>query len=239
MRIFRRSRLIARARSATRRQHRRRKPQKLSSMASRPGSGGSWSATMPRGSMSACGRRRSALTSRSFIRVLPRRSAGGSADVILFGSCPMARDALTRAWPVGEAGMAGAIRHAVERRVAAKAEIRGARRADRPAAPLLAQFEQRAALRAHDKPPFDGQLFVVERPQHLILQPRDRSRAAFPGRLFRARFGAGLSARQIHPGQLADYGVAADADTDGNLAAGKAGFKMNLQEVDSLGGPGR
>ena len=54
-----------------------------------------------------------------------------------------ARDVLARAGPVGEPAMAGTIGQAVERRVAAEAEIGRARRADRPAASRLAQFEQR------------------------------------------------------------------------------------------------
>ena len=60
-------------------------------------------------------------------------------------------DALARARPVGEAGVACAIGQAVERRVAAKAKILGAGRADRPAATLLAEFEQRAAVLADDR----------------------------------------------------------------------------------------
>jgi hypothetical protein len=56
------------------------------------------------------------------------------------------RHALARARPVGEPGVARAIGQAFERRVAAETEIRGTRRADRPAASLLAQLEQRAAM---------------------------------------------------------------------------------------------
>src|SRR5258708_5090878 len=61
------------------------------------------------------------------------------------------RDALARAGPVGESRVAGAIGQAFDRRVAAKAEIREPRGRDRPAAALLAQFEQRAAMFARDR----------------------------------------------------------------------------------------
>src|SRR5882672_9500677 len=61
------------------------------------------------------------------------------------------RDALARARPVGEPGMARAIGQALDRGVAAKTEILGARSADRPAASLLAQLEQRAAVSVVDR----------------------------------------------------------------------------------------
>src|SRR6267143_2112089 len=54
------------------------------------------------------------------------------------------RDALARARPVREPGVAGAIGQPFDRRVAAETEILGARGVDRPAASRLAQFEQRA-----------------------------------------------------------------------------------------------
>jgi len=60
-------------------------------------------------------------------------------------------DALARARPVGKPGVACAIGQALEGRVAAETEILGARAADRPAASLLAQFEQRAAMCAVDR----------------------------------------------------------------------------------------
>src|SRR5712675_1161405 len=162
----------------------RRPRPKSSSTASRRSAGAFSSATTLTDSTSACGKRRSGPTRRNFTRVLPKRPAGGSADVILFDHALPPRHALARSRPVGEAGVAGAIGHAVERRVTAKAEVGGARRADRPAAALLAQFEQREALRADDRRAIFGLLFVVERLQHPILKPRDRSRAARFGRLF-------------------------------------------------------
>src|ERR1700737_1174221 len=57
---------------------------------------------------------------------------------------PPPRDALARARPVGEPGVARAIGQAFDRRVAAETEILVARGADRPAASLLAKLEQRA-----------------------------------------------------------------------------------------------
>src|SRR6476659_2665522 len=62
-----------------------------------------------------------------------------------------AHDALARARPVGEARVARAIGQALKRRVAAKTEIRKARGRDRPAASLLAQLEQRAAMTVVDR----------------------------------------------------------------------------------------
>src|SRR6267142_3773084 len=82
------------------------------------------------------------------------------------------RDALTRARPVGEPGVAGAIGQAVDRRVAAETEILGARGVDRPAASRLAQLEQRAGVPVVDRLVDSGRRrFGVQRPQHLILEP--------------------------------------------------------------------
>src|ERR1700730_5988744 len=61
------------------------------------------------------------------------------------------RDALTQARPVGEAGVARAIGQALYRWVTAKAEIRGARGADWPAASLVAQIQQGTAVRVVDR----------------------------------------------------------------------------------------
>jgi hypothetical protein len=61
------------------------------------------------------------------------------------------RDALPQARPIGEAGVARAIGQAFYRRVTAKAEVRGARGADWPAASLLAQIQQGTAVRVVDR----------------------------------------------------------------------------------------
>ena len=62
--------------------------------------------------------------------------------------------------------------------VAAKAEILGAGGADRPTAAFVAEFEQRAAMFADDDRASGSRVFV-DRPQHLVLQPRN----GFPGAL--------------------------------------------------------
>src|ERR1700687_2233128 len=88
-------------------------------------------------------------------------------------------DALARAWPVGEPGMARAIGQAFDRRVTAKTEIRGARGADRPAASFLAQLEQRAAVSVVDRRVVGRRLrLAVQRLEHQILEPWPRFRAA-------------------------------------------------------------
>src|SRR3984957_6613602 len=80
------------------------------------------------------------------------------------------RDALTRARPVGEAGVARAIGQAFYRRVTAKAEIRGARGADWPAASLLAQIQQGTAVRVVDR------LVVGRSLERPVFKPWHRSR---------------------------------------------------------------
>src|SRR5437667_2852491 len=78
-----------------------------------------------------------------------------------------------RTGTVGEAGVAGAIGQAFDRCVAAKAEILRSGRADRPAASLLAQLEQRAAMFLADRVIVKEYFGLgVHRLQHPILQPR-------------------------------------------------------------------
>src|SRR3954447_3753419 len=50
---------------------------------------------------------------------------------------------------------------------------------------------------------------------------------------------AGLVARQIEAGELADHGIAADPDLGGDFTAGQAGVKVDFQELEALDGPGR
>src|SRR5260221_4280138 len=78
---------------------------------------------------------------------------------------------------------------------------------------------------------------LVDRSQHLILQPGSGLGSTLL--LGKTRFADELTSRQAEAGEFADHGVAADADTDRDLAAGEAGFKMVFQEFDALGGPGR
>jgi len=141
--------------------------------------------------------------------------------------------------------MAGAIGQAVEGRVAAEAKIRKPRGADRPAASLLAQLEQRAAMSVWDR------LVIGRRPwlaiqclEHLILQPWTpwhRFPAAFPHRILLcgvSRLAASL-ARGVKAVELADDGVAAHPDFVGDLTAGEPGFKAAFQAFETFFGPGR
>src|SRR5277367_2806711 len=157
------------------------------------------------------------------------------------------RDA--RGGTVGEAAMAGTIGQAFDRRVAAEAEILSPRRADRPAASRLAQFKQRAAVFVVDRFVVKARLRLgVGILQHLILQPRRRFQAnslgEAPGQSSggalarRAPFIGAVFAGQIEARELANDGVAADADVGGDLAAGEPGLKPVFQEFDAFGSPG-
>src|ERR1019366_8558543 len=151
------------------------------------------------------------------------------------------RNALARARPVGEPAVTRAIGQAFDRRVAAETEILGARGADRPAASLLAQLEQRAAMFVVDRLVVGRRLRLgVQRLEHLILEPWHRSRAASLRDLLsrRASCIAAFFARQIEAGEFADDGVAAHPDVAGNFAAGQPGCKTASQEFDAFGGPG-
>src|ERR1700736_3528739 len=110
----------------------------------------------------------------------------GSRRRVYLASSP--HDALARARPVGEPGMARAIGHALDRGVAAKTKILGARSADRPTASLLAQLEQRAAVSVVDRLLVAGRLRLgVQRQDRLMSEPCRRSRAIpFRGILSRA-----------------------------------------------------
>jgi hypothetical protein len=81
--------------------------------------------------------------------IMPANERGHDNEAIssvhtILGAPPRGR-------PVGHAGMAGAVGEARGRLVSAKRKVRGARIADRPAAFVLRQFEQRTALRAFDR----------------------------------------------------------------------------------------
>src|SRR5579872_3132617 len=64
------------------------------------------------------------------------------------------------------------------------------------------------------------------------------SRISF--RAFPAKgFGAGFVAGQLETGDLADHGVAGDADLVGNLTAGEPVGEVDFQAFDAFGRPGR
>jgi hypothetical protein len=92
-------------------------------------------------------------------------------------SASPSRDALARARPVGEPGVARAIGQAFDRGVAAKTEILGARGADRPAASLLAQLEQRAAVSVVNRLVVGRLRLGARGQQYLTSEPSHRSRA--------------------------------------------------------------
>ena len=81
---------------------------------------------------------------------------------------------------IGDARVIGAVGQAAERLAAAEEEIRGARIADRPAAGLFVEFEQRAALPI-------GMMFSIE----LRLRLEFQSRRPAPARYCRAIAGRG------------------------------------------------
>src|SRR6266567_109570 len=138
---------------------------------------------------------------------------------------------LTRADAVGEATMAGAIGQAFDRRIAAEAEIVGAGRRDWPAASFVAQFEQRAAVAVMDRlAVLGGQRRGLQGPQQ--LKPRSRNgwlAWSFGGALSDQGLIAGLVARHIETGELADHGVAADPDLGSDPAAGQPGRRMDFE----------
>src|SRR5260370_22316867 len=107
--------------------------------------------------------------------------------------------------------MGRAIGQGFDRRVAAETEILGARGADRPAASLLAQLEQRAAVSVVDRLVVGRRRLGVQRQEHLISEPWHRSRAVSLRRSLsrRAVCIAAFFARQIEAGELSDYGDAA------------------------------
>jgi len=126
-----------------------------------------------------------------------------------------------------------AIGQSFDRFVAAEAEVRGARAADRPAALPLAELEQRAAAPIEDRDILGWRLWFRERRlKHLVLgghaqaralrapvslRPRPRMPGSAP--LLDLRGGYVARPRQAQAVQLADDGVAGHADLAGYLAA--------------------
>ena len=122
--------------------------------------------------------------------------------------------------------MARAIGQPFDRRVAAETEILRARGADRPAASLVVQLEQRATVSVVDR------LVIGIRPRLAAQFQSERSRAVSL-RGIRSRNAsciAAFFARQIEAGEFADDGVAAHPDVVGNFAAGQPGFKAAFRK---------
>jgi len=147
----------------------------------------------------------------------------------------MVHTAPSRRCLVRDPGVTGAIRKALRPRIAAEPDI-GPKIADRPAAVLLAQLEQRASMLAAQF--WFGREHRTQGPQKLTLACAPRTR----GLRVRCPSGQSLAdavlARQIETGELADHGVAADADVGGDLPAREPGLKAAFQELDTFGSPG-
>jgi len=133
--------------------------------------------------------------------------------------------------------MAGAVGQALERPIAAEAEVFLAGAADGPAASFLTEFKQGTVLFAVDGWVIFGRFCLAKQlSQHPVLQPRHGFRTA-PAAVVPLWFG-GFFAGQIEARELADHGVAAHPDFVGDLATGEPGREMVLEVFDALGGPG-
>src|SRR6185312_8242858 len=213
----------------------RRRP-RSSLTASRLGPGASWLARTLTNWTSASGRRRKTPTRRSSTRALPRRSAGGSGEPL--AKLSTRESSISRGDPVSQPAMAGTIGQAIDRGIAAETEIRKARRADRPAAGLLAQFKQRAAMSVVDRRLKGNRLVERHGSENLAAQPCRHLSSPGLRRIF-GRAVDVLLPHQLEAGDLADHRVAAHPDLVGDLAAGQAGGKMEFKEFDAFGGPGQ
>ncbi len=126
--------------------------------------------------------------------------------------------------PIRQASMAGAIREAAHRLVAAKCETRRSWIAQRPPACALGKLDQRARLDTRDD--CASARFARDRgslrnhqPQKLAL--RRLPRAAGAGRASARRTARGPPRRQSEPMNFADHGIAGNADLGGDFAAGQ------------------
>src|SRR6516225_10762113 len=128
--------------------------------------------------------------------------------------------------------MACAIGQALDRRIAAKAEIGKSGRRDRPAAGRIAQSHARAGVPVMDRLFDRARLqFARQRLQHDLPKLLSPARASSLRALLfcRPRKAAGV-ARQLETRKLADHRVATDADLNGDLATGEAGLKSTFEQ---------
>src|SRR5262249_15514872 len=150
---------------------------------------------------------------------------------------------------ISDARVVSAIGQAGDRLTAAKEEIGMAWIADRPAAGLLVELEQRAALAdgddVVDQLRFQLDIELVglgERGVAPYRRPRDPQHMPMGARLARARGGGGWrlgAARQPEPVHLADHRIAGNAaKLRGDLARRQPIRPEFLQRFDALIGPG-
>src|SRR5215468_6632107 len=150
---------------------------------------------------------------------------------------------------IGDARVVRAVGQAGDGLAAAKEEVGMAGIADRPAAGLLVELEQRAALAKRDDviDEFRLQLdleFVGlgERGVTPYRWPRDPQHVRMGARLARARSGGGWrlgASRQPEPVHLADHGIAGNAaKLRGDLARRQPLYPEFLQCFDAFIGPG-
>src|SRR6516225_4907466 len=149
----------------------------------------------------------------------------------------------------GDARVVRAVGQAGDRLAAAKKEVGMAGIADRPAAGLLVEFEQGAALAKRDdvvdefRLQLDLELVGLgERGITPYRRPRDPQHVRMGARLARARSGGGWrlgTARQPEPVHLADHGIARNAaKLRSDLARRQPLCPEFLQRFDALIGPG-
>ena len=155
---------------------------------------------------------------------------------------PRALRAPTGGQPVGKTRMARAVREARDRLIAAEAEAGLARIAERPAAVAAGKLEQRAALRALDRP-VRASLVARPRPPSSVRASRAASaRSASARRACSASPSASASparpaaavGRKPEAVDLADDGVARNADLGGDLAAGQPRGDVALELLHAL-----
>src|SRR2546430_4525572 len=150
---------------------------------------------------------------------------------------------------IGDARVVRAVGRAGDGLAAAKKEVGMAGIADRPAAGLLVELEQGAALARRDdvveefRLQLDLELVGLgERGVTPNRRPRDPQHVRMGARLARARSGGGWrlgAARQPEPVHLADHGIAGNAaKLRGDLARRQPLCPEFLQSFDALIGPG-
>src|SRR5580692_6516432 len=147
---------------------------------------------------------------------------------------------------IGDAGVIRAIRQGRYRLATAEEKLGAARVADGPAAGLLVEFQQRAALADRDDVVEEFRLRLLDligMRQRGIAADRStadahhrrRARLARPRRAGRRALGAAGQAETVY---LADHGVARDAaELGGDLACRKAIRPEFLEQFDPLVSP--
>jgi len=137
--------------------------------------------------------------------------------------------------------MADAVSEAGDRVIAAEQKIRRRRIADRPAALMRVDIDQRAGMRAdnhHARHDLIERNLGVSKPQQPPLRRSPRVPRARRAVRTRART-RGPPRRKAEPMNFADHRIARDADCGGDLAAGHAAADAAAQLLDAFSGPSR